>query len=316
MSITNGHAPIQTMNDHAALVTTADGSVLTHEQWLEERKKDYGIGASETAVVAGLTGSVVKLWYTKKKLITDDFVATEQMKWGTRLEPLIAQAWSEATGETLVSQQLFIRHQEYPWIFCTLDRLTIDGGIVELKAMSNFGNDAEDGFGFNPDSPPAKWIVQAQQQMACTGEDVVRFAVFYGPELALKECTIRKDEAMWAHLLGLLKTFRQSLIDGTPPTDFVADDAALVGKIYRGKVEGPELELSDAKLLEAAKAFVSHSDLADREKAKDKAKAAILQALGTSTKATIAGYTLIRKSTAKQTRIEVLPPAPPSSEVH
>ncbi len=313
MSIANGHAPIQTLNHQDNLVTTADGSVLSHDQWLAERDKDFGLGASELATVAGLTGSVVKLWYRKKRLITDDFAPTEQMKWGTRLEPLIAQAWSEATGEILISQQLFIRHPEHPWLFCTLDRLTIDGGIVELKAMSSFGNDAEDGFGFNPDSPPAKWIVQAQQQMACTGEDVVRFAVFYGPELALKECTIRRDDVMWAQLFDLAKSFRQSLIDGIPPTDFVADDAALVSKLYRGKADGPELELTDAKLLEAVKQYQSHADLGEREKQKEKAKAAILQALGTSTKATIGGFTLIRKATAKQTRLEIQPPAAPEA---
>ncbi len=319
-SLQNGHANGQAVAELFAAtsgaVTTVDGTELTHDQWLEEREKDFGIGASDTATVAGLSGSVVKFWYQKKGLVADDFKPTEQMWWGTKLEDLIAERFEMETGEILVQKQLFLRHPEHPWLFCTIDRLTIDGGIVELKAMSSFGNDREDGFGFDPDNPPARWIVQAQQQMAITGEDEVRFAVFYGPELALKQCVVRRDEAMWARLFQLLCNFRQSLIDNVPPVEFVADDAALISKLYRGQADGPALELSDPKLLEAAKTYVAHGDLSDREKAKDKAKAALLQAMGASTKAVINGYTVVRKATAKQTRLEVLPPADTKPEAH
>jgi putative phage-type endonuclease len=313
MSLSNGTAHA---NGQAAVldpppsgvITTVDGTTLTHDQWLEERDKDFGIGASDLPTIAGVKGSTSRLWYRKKGLVADDQVDSEQAWWGTKLEALIAERFELITGEALVASQLFIRHPDHPWLYATIDRLTLDGTLVELKALSNFGNDKGDGFGWDPDSPPAKWIIQAQQQMAVTGEDLVRFGVFYGPELAFKELTIRRDEAMWAELFKLARDFRQSLIDNVPPVDFVPDDAAMISKLYRGKADGPELELKDAKLLDSVQIYQKHADLSDREKAKEKAKAAILQALGTSTKATIAGYTLIRKSTAKQTRLEVIPP--------
>ncbi len=309
MSIANGHATIQPLNNHhSGVVTTQDGTMLTHEQWLAERKKDYGLGASELPIVAGVKGSISKLWHQKKGRVPDDPFAGEQAWWGTKLEPLIAERFEEVTGEPLISSQIFLRHPDHPWLYCTLDRLTLPGEIVELKALSNFGNDREDGFGFNPESPPTKWIIQAQQQLAITGEDHVRFAVFYGPELAFKECIVQRNEDMWAELLHMAKAFRQSLIDDKPPVEFVADDAAMIGLLYRGKGDGPALELNDPKLLDAVKAYHAQADLGEREKAKDKAKAHILQALGTSTQATIAGWVLTRKATAKQTRLEIKPP--------
>lgn len=311
-SLSNGYAHSNgtTLLEPATsgVVTTQDGTELTHDQWLAEREKDFGIGASDLPIVAGVKGSVSKFWHQKKGLVPKNDVQGEQAWWGTKLEPLIAERFEMLTGEVLVSQQIFLRHPEHPWLYCTLDRLTLPGEIVELKCLSNFGNDKEDGFGFNPDSPPTKWIIQAQQQLAITGEDHVRFAVFYGPELAFKECIVQRDHDMWEQLLEMAQAFRQSLIDNEPPTDFVADDATMISKLYRGKADGPVLELRCEKLLAAVKAYHTHADLGDREKEKDKAKAAILQALGTSTKATIGGFTLVRKATAKQTRLEVIPP--------
>jgi predicted phage-related endonuclease len=320
MSLANGHSngQVATLEPPAmatkpvtpsGLITTAEGTTLTHEQWLLERDKDFGQGASDLATIAGLSGSVVKHWYRKKGLIERDQTESEQMRWGKILEPHILARYQEESGKAIVATQVFLRHPDHPWLFVTLDAICLEGDIVEAKALSNWGNDKEDGFGFDPANPPAKWIYQAQQGMAVTGEDRYTFAVFYGPELSYKECVVERDEALWAQLFTLSCDFRQSLIDSKPPVEFVADDAALMSKLYRGQADGPALELSDAKLLEAAKAYVLHGDLDDREKAKGKAKAALLQALGTSTKATINGYTIVRKATAKQTRLEVLPPA-------
>jgi putative phage-type endonuclease len=320
MSLSNGYAHSNgtTLLEPATsgVVTTQDGSTLTHTEWLAEREKDFGLGASDLAIVAGAKGSVSKFWHQKKGNVPKDDVQGEQAWWGTKLEPIIAERFEQLTGEVLVSQQIFLRHPEYSWLYCTLDRLTLPGEIVELKCLSNFGNDKEDGFGFNPESPPTKWIIQAQQQLAITGEDHVRFAIFYGPELSFKECIVQRDHAMWAQLLEMAQAFRQSLIDDEPPTDFVADDAAMISKLYRGKADGPALELRCDKLLAAVKAYHAQADLGDREKEKEKAKAAILQALGTSTKATIGGFVINRKSTAKQTRLEVIPPEAPKSLPH
>ena len=187
MSLSNGYANGHT-NGVALLepatsgvVTTQDGGTLTHDQWLAECEKDFGIGASDLAIVAGVKGSISKFWYQKKGVVPKDDVQGEQAWWGTKLEPIIAERFEQLTGEPLVSQQIFLRHPEHPWLYCTLDRLTLTGEIVELKCLSNFGNDREDGFGWDPDNPPAKWIIQAQQQLAITGEDHVRFAVFYVP---------------------------------------------------------------------------------------------------------------------------------------
>jgi predicted phage-related endonuclease len=306
----NGHVatlepPSPATTSAEEIYTLADGTQLTRDEWLLERRVDWGLGASD---LHKIITRPVKLWYEMKGQVDADAGGCEQARWGRILEPHILDRFCQETGKVIVQRQLMLRHPDHSWLFVTIDALTLDGDVVEAKALSNFGNDDEDGFGWKPESPPLKWQIQAQQSMAITGEDQIHFPVFYGPELSYKYCVIKRDGAFWSELFKVAQAFRQSLIDDVPPTDFHPDDAAMISKLHRGKVDGPVLELSDAKLLDAVKLYVTHSDLSEREKTKERAKAAILQALGTSTQATIAGYQLVRKSTAKQTRLEVIPP--------
>jgi putative phage-type endonuclease len=314
MSKSNGRA--HTEQPQHDLIETADGALLTREQWLLERDRDYGIGASDAAIAAGLSGSPVKLWYKKKGLIRDDFEPTEQMWFGTEMEPVIARRWSIMTGEVLIAKQVFVRHPEYPWLYATLDYLTIDGGIREIKAMGLYGKDEEDkGLAFDPANPPARWIVQAQQQMAVTGEDEVQFPVFYGPELALKQCVVRRDDELWELLFASIQSFRQSLIDDVPPTEFRPDDASILAKVFKGK-DGPDLTIDDPRLIKmAAQHVASSATYTESDKAKNTARAALLQAIGNSTTAKIGDYMVARNLDKKgAVRLTVTPPPAPAAE--
>lgn len=291
------------------VITTLDGQILTPHQWREERNREWGNGASELPTIAGVHGSVVKLWYRKKELIADEPEQPEQAWWGHRNEDALAELFEAETGKRLAQRQVFVRHREHPWLVALLDGLTdgIEREIVELKLLTLYGHDHE-GWVWDPARPPAKWRIQAHQQMACLHTDHVLFGVLYTPTMTFTVIRIDWDEQLWANLFPLAQQFRQSLIDDKPPTDFVADDAGLIGKVYRGQDTGPELELDDPKLETAARVYFETGNVHAIERERDKAKAALLQAMGTSTKATVAGYTIDRRTTAKMTKLEVTPP--------
>jgi predicted phage-related endonuclease len=289
-------------------ITTLEGRALSPEEWALERNRDFTLGASDLPIIARVRGSVVKLWYQKKGSVGDEADAPEQAWWGKALESLIIQRFEHETGEKIVRRQVFVRHSQHPWLAATLDCLTQTGEAIELKLLTAFGHEEGDGAWWNPAHPPRKWVVQAHQQMAITGQRHLRIAVFYSPTATFLILTIKWDEAIWQKLFRAASEFLESLLLDQPPTDFVADDDALISRMHRGQADGPELELDDEDLEASVRVYCETEHLGALEADRKKARAAILQALGNSTRATIAGYTIVRKATEKTTRLEITPP--------
>jgi len=293
MSLTNGFAP---HNGHPGpiVATTTDGRGLTEEEWHAERNRDYGIGASDLPKIA--LGPSFELWHQKRGYLPADRVLTEPMWWGKRLEELICERWCMNTGELVTQQQIFARHPTMPWLYSTLDALTIDGEPREWKSTGLWGQDEDErGLSFDEENPPARWIIQAHGQMLVTGADDVRIGVFYGPELCLKECWVRRNSELMTHLIFLVNDFHESLILDRAPRAGHHSDAAILARLNK-RDDGPSLDwLADATLSEAVRQFHEASEAKKTwEKARERFRGVLLQAIGNSKLATVNGYTLKR----------------------
>lgn len=139
-------------------------------EWLAARK-DY-ITASDVAVILGHhpRKSPLTLYNEKIGLLEpDDVSSNEFVKWGKRLEPIIADAYAEETGRGLIDPGRFtlLRSRKYPWLAATLDRLVIipDGptGALEIKSTNAFLAREWEG------EPPVAAQVQLQVQLIVTG---------------------------------------------------------------------------------------------------------------------------------------------------
>ncbi len=169
--------------------------LINHKVWLEQ--KQHTMGASELAEVLGITGSRVRLFLRKTGRLEPDPPSEEQL-WGLRLEPLIAAAFTEKTGRQIVKQQVFAVHPEKRWLSCTVDCLTEEGHIVEIKAMGPRNPHAWHlGQSEDSESLPDSWVTQAQQQMLVMDKPVVFFAVF-GPGLQTRHFTLKRHDAFSA----------------------------------------------------------------------------------------------------------------------
>lgn len=102
------------------------------EQWLAERRK--GIGSSDIALLMGVAegGSEYELWLDKTGSRDDE--QTEAMRRGTWLEPHLSDWFVEHTGLT-VRRCGLIRHRHAATSLATPDRLSRDGGCVEIKSI-------------------------------------------------------------------------------------------------------------------------------------------------------------------------------------
>lgn len=74
------------------------GLSLTPAQVAERRNR---LGASEMPVVAGLSKhrSLIELWAEKRGLIKEPFTGNEFTEWGTRLEGVVADAYTDKQSD-------------------------------------------------------------------------------------------------------------------------------------------------------------------------------------------------------------------------
>ena len=184
--------------------------------WLAARQT--GIGSSDIAGVLGQSNwqSPYSVWWQKVGPVEDD-EPTERMKWGSRLEPVIADAWSDTTG-IATSRVGMCRNIDRPWQIATPDRLTADGGLLETKNVNAFDLDEWDA-----DTIPLKYLLQTTHQLDTLGLDHGYVAALIGgAELRTFELT--PDPEIVAILRERGAEFWRLVETATaPPTD--ASDA-------------------------------------------------------------------------------------------
>ena len=138
---------------------------FTKEQ-LEIRKK--GIGASEAAMALGLNpypnATPLDLWMLKKGLkVTEE---TQAMRIGSRLEPIVAEMYQDATGFELV-QPFTMLYPKNPIIYATPDRI-VKGKNKGLEIKTANARMAENWGEEGTDEIPQQYLIQCILCMAVT----------------------------------------------------------------------------------------------------------------------------------------------------
>lgn len=125
----------------SVLVSTKD---MSKAEWLQWRAK--GIGGSDASIVCGLNRykSPVELWMEKTGQI-EPKIAGEAAHWGTMLEPIIRNEFTERTGLQIKQEHAILQHSEYPFMLANLDGIVsdpINGRCVfEAKTANAFKSD-------------------------------------------------------------------------------------------------------------------------------------------------------------------------------
>jgi putative phage-type endonuclease len=196
----------------ARLVLPADAP---RAQWLGARRK--GLGGSDASTVAGVNpyNSQYALWLDKTGRGREK-EQTDAMEWGLRLEPAIAQWFTDTTGIPIRRAGL-MQSIANPFQQVSLDGMTADGGICEWKTTSWRTEDAEvwlDG------DVPDHAELQTQHGMAVTGRSHAHVAVLIDGRTPLKK-VIERDDELIDILTDLERRFwfDYVLADVEPPVD-------------------------------------------------------------------------------------------------
>jgi len=182
------------------------------ESWLEAHGK--GIGASEIAAVLGESpwDSPRDLWL-KKTGSAPPRRETQAMEWGRRLEPVVAEKYSDNTGRLLHLSGMLLQSKEYPWALCTPDYWLLHEGIsipLEVKTTRNANAWA--------DGPPKHIWLQIQHQLLVTGAPWASTCVLVaGQEFYWAD--VERDEETIARIIREGDQFWKMVVTGEEPKE-------------------------------------------------------------------------------------------------
>ena len=149
---------------------------MTHQEWLEDRRK--GIGGSDVATVLGLNKykSVYQLWLEKTDQIEVTSAQSEAAYWGNTLEEVVAEEFSKRTGKKVRRRNKVFEHSKYPFLRANIDRDIVgENAVLECKTANQFlANE------WDEDEIPIQYICQVQHYMNVLNLDYVYFAVLIG----------------------------------------------------------------------------------------------------------------------------------------
>lgn len=183
----------------ARLVLPADAE---RQAWLDERRD--GIGGSDTPLLLGESPydkSLYGLWLDKTGQVGHDS-ASDAMRRGNWLEPHLATWFGEETGIQVRRCGLLVS-KERDYLRTSVDRLTADGGVLEIKTHSVYADVAKE-WRYGGISRSA--YIQAQQQLAVTGRSHAWFVAWMDPTPELRG-PVDRDEPLIAQIIAATDRF-------------------------------------------------------------------------------------------------------------
>ena len=214
---------------------------MTHEDWLEARKK--GIGGSDAGAVAGLNRwkSPVEVWLDKTEQIPPK-EQTEKMYWGTVLEDVIAEEFSKRTGKAIRRRNAILQHPDHPFMLANIDREIVGEKTgLECKNTSRYMSTQ-----WTETEFPQEYLLQCMHYMAVTGYTKWYLAVLVnGSEFRIYE--IDRDEELINDLIKIESDFWKLVEDHIPPEpDGTQASTITISRAYpEADEEADEIDLPD-----------------------------------------------------------------------
>ena len=227
---------------------------MSHEQWLEERRR--GIGGSDAAGIVGMNAYMTpySIWADKTGRIPPK-EDNEAMRQGRDFEDYVAKRWEEATGKKVRRCNYILRNTKYPFAHANIDRDVVgENAGLECKTTSLMNLRK-----FKNGSYPENYYAQCMHYLAVTGADRWYLAVLVLNQ-GFYDFVIERDEDEIKALMEAEAEFWRSVESDTPPAFTGLDpDSEALKVVYRdgnGNAEAVQLlgRESDIENLIALKA--------------------------------------------------------------
>jgi putative phage-type endonuclease len=238
------------------------------------------IGGTDVAAILGMNPwrSAMDVWLEKTGRVEARRPETPAMAWGKRLEPVVAQAFSEATGLAAV-ETAPVTLEGRPFLGGSPDRLLVGPngktvGVLEIKT-------ARDGSAWGPDwsgagGVPPHYAIQAAWYAGLLGiETVYVAALIAGSDLRCYRWRLDRDE--WDRWADAAEAWWQRHVVGDEPPETPPGEAARAWTAARASSPlRPATDEEDAMLERLAEATVKLRQAeAELEEARSRIEAAI-----------------------------------------
>lgn len=199
--------------------------MITIDEATLVREREEGLGGSDAGAVLGFNQWSSPLDVYLEKVEGRRREETEAMRWGKRLEDLLAQDWSRKTGHAL-AQAPTLWHPEHDWMLAHVDRLGTTGEqpfVWEGKVTDsrNAGHWGPHGQTFHSaadaaDHMPAIHVAQVAHYMAVADRPLAVVAVLLG--LEPRWYWLHRDRGFEEHLVRELGAFwHEHVLARVPP---------------------------------------------------------------------------------------------------
>lgn len=275
------------------------------QHWLDARRK--GIGGSDVAAILGLSP-----WQSALDVYLDKIGEAEEtpdndaMRWGRALEPVIGQAYTEATGIAFAPGATVIDPQ-HPELRANLDGIAADR-VIEIKTARTGEGWGEPG----TDEIPVHYAAQVMHYLMLTGKALADVAVLIGGS-DFRIYTLRSDDDTIAHLREReLAFWHEHVVPRIPPPVTIARDARGMWPLSRSGLPAVQVGIDVVQAVQQIKD--AKARIKDAQAEIDAAENVLLPAFGEA-EAIADGDTLLatwKTQTAKRLDITALRNAHPS----
>ena len=254
---------------------TTEKIATARRDWLKQRQ--VGIGGSDVAPLLGMSKWRTPLDVYNDKTNDPDAIDEKDnaaMEWGRRLEPVVRQAYSDATGKTVLVPDVMYRSVEHPFMIANIDGICEDGTIVEIKTARSGADWGEEG----TNEIPQYYLTQVQHYMTVLGAPRCDVAVLIGSsdfriytvenDQELADLLIEEEAAFWERVqkkqppeprtfAEVSRTFSKSE-GGKVSADGVTEN--LLRELVRVQDELKDLKIREEELKAGITSFMADKD--------------------------------------------------------
>lgn len=227
------------------------------EGWLKARTR--GIGGSDVGAICGVSPftSARQIYLNKTGQFQDALkpndAAKERMHFGHMLEPIVADEYSQRTGNKVIVVNATLVHKDHPWALANVDRLIVDDdgrpvGILECKTTSEYMNEE-----WESGEILMSYIYQLNWYLWILGLEKGAFACLVGGNKFYYYDVFRNDELLENTIIPAAEKFWFDNVLALKEPEMQATDTDFANSIYSTVVKNSEITLPDDETNELAR---------------------------------------------------------------
>ena len=227
------------------------------EGWLKARTR--GIGGSDVGAICGVSPftSARQIYLNKtgqfQEALKPNDAAKERMHFGHMLEPIVADEYSQRTGNKVVAVNATLVHKDHPWALANVDRLIVDDdgkpiGVLECKTTSEYMNEE-----WESGEILMSYIYQLNWYLWILGLEKGAFACLVGGNKFYYYDVFRNDELLENTIIPAAEKFWFENVLALKEPEMQATDTDFANSLYSTVVKNSEITLPDDETNELAR---------------------------------------------------------------